>query len=154
MKDGRLNKCAECTVKDVAEWRLKNKGCRQREHIRNREKKGFRTREQYLKERKDNSPFKTVEQKKAHLCYLQAKYRSSKNNATPTWLTEQDKQDIKYHYNIAAYFTWLSGGFVQHHVDHIVPIQGKEVCGLHVPWNLQVLIASDNLRKSNKLIEM
>lgn len=41
---------------------------------------------------------------------------------------------------------------IVHHVDHVIPISHDLVCGLHVPWNLQVLTQSDNLRKSNKFI--
>ena len=77
-------------------------------------------------------------------------YRKSlKRRATPPWITEEHLKEIKAWYRAAAECKWLSDEKL--HVDHIIPLRGKDVCGLHVPWNLQVLPASTNFRKSNKV---
>jgi hypothetical protein len=70
-----------------------------------------------------------------------AKYRASKLKATPKWA------DLK---QIEAFYAKCSKGY---EVDHIIPLQGKNVCGLHVHYNLQYLSRSENRSKSNKVKE-
>ena len=75
--------------------------------------------------------------------------RALEVSATPSWLTEIQHSQIEAFYWLAKLQTELTDDCF--HVDHIVPLKGKTVCGLHVPWNLQVLAAKDNLSKSNKI---
>ena len=74
------------------------------------------------------------------------KYRAAKLNATPSWLTDEHQEAILAVYNKAA--------DKDYHVDHIVPLQGETVCGLHVPWNLQILPPSVNCSKGNRFVQI
>lgn len=76
------------------------------------------------------------------------KYRATKLKATPLWLTDNQLEDIVSVYRLARDCELISGQ--SYHVDHIVPLQGRDVCGLHVAWNLQVIPSDLNLKKSNR----
>ena len=66
--------------------------------------------------------------------------RAVKMNSTPLW---SDRSQIDAFVNACP---------PDYHLDHIIPLRGQNVCGLHVLENLQYLPAQENLRKSNKLI--
>ena len=92
-----------------------------------------------LEERKTNS---------ANYNKIKAQRRAAKLNATPKWLTDSQLAEIKALYVLADELT--NSTDTPHQVDHIVPLQGELVCGLHVPWNLQVIDASTNASKGNR----
>jgi hypothetical protein len=73
------------------------------------------------------------------------RYRATKINACPKWA---DQHAIREIYRLAARER-KAGADV--HVDHIIPLRGDLVCGLHVEYNLQVIPAAENLRKHNRL---
>lgn len=77
------------------------------------------------------------------------KRQLAKLQRTPAWLTQDDLWMIEQAYELAAIRTKMFG--FKWHVDHIVPLQGKYVSGLHTPNNLQVITASENSRKGNRL---
>lgn len=76
------------------------------------------------------------------------KRQAAKISRTPKWLSEFDHLKMKCLYQVAAMRTRESG--YAWHVDHIVPLQGRKVSGMHVPWNLQVIPADKNVSKGNR----
>lgn len=87
---------------------------------------------------------------KAKIQIYNVKRRHGIQQATPPWINKDDINSIVDVYKKSVQLTMVTG--VLHHVDHIIPISSKIVCGLHVPWNLQAIPATDNLQKNNKLI--
>lgn len=72
-----------------------------------------------------------------------AKYDASKSQRTPGWA---DLEAIRHVYEVAA--AWRLAG-VDAHVDHVIPLRGRRVSGLHVPGNLTVMPGEENRRKRN-----
>lgn len=78
------------------------------------------------------------------LAAIRVRRRYNERQAIPKWLTQAHLNEIQAIY-LAAKETNME-------VDHIIPLQSKYVCGLHVPWNLQLLTSIQNKKKGNKLI--
>ena len=140
MKDGRLNKCAECVVISVAEWRTKNPDARKKEHAKVRAKKGFQTRAEYLTKKKANAKGKKA-------CALEHSHKR-RLQISKVKLTELDE----FVFTEAAKLKDLRKTVtnIDWHIDHIVPINHKDACGLHNAFNLQVVPASWNVKKGNR----
>lgn len=121
--------CLQCGVLRSASWQKDN---RERYNLRIRSWVSINKEHRYSYMSDYNKSHREIQN--VHL----ARYRSSKKNACPIW-AEHDK--IKIVYKRAKDFNMQ--------VDHIVPLQGKTVCGLHVWANLQLLKPSENSKKSN-----
>ena len=68
--------------------------------------------------------------------------------ATPVWLSPAQLKQIEGFYEEARVLSERDGE--RYEVDHIIPLHGDDVCGLHVPWNMQVLKKSENNAKGNR----
>lgn len=79
--------------------------------------------------------------------FSNAKRHASKLQRTPNWLNAGHWLEIESVYKYCSALRLV--GF-NYHVDHIVPMQGKIVSGLHAPWNLQVILAHENMSKGNR----
>jgi predicted nucleic acid-binding Zn-ribbon protein len=82
----------------------------------------------------------------ARLMHKWAKRRADRARATPLWY---DDTKVKAIYRQAE--RMRRAGF-DVHVDHIIPLCGENVCGLHVHNNLRIIPAKENIAKGAKLI--
>lgn len=121
-------------------WVEKNKEYRTQQKQEHAQKTAAHVRARYKQYYENNYPRMLAKRNKQH---------ADKLKRTPAWLTVDDFWVIEQAYELAALRTKLFG--FQWHVDHILPLRGKTVSGLHVPTNLQVIPGTENLRKGNRL---
>lgn len=81
----------------------------------------------------------------AKVTSYKARYRAARRQATPPWLTNDHVAQIQAVYEEACILTGQTG--TPHEVDHIVPLAGRVVSGLHVPWNLRAIPRIENNRR-------
>lgn len=144
-KDGHRNYCKECQSSAKKDWYANNK-----EHVLTKAKLWHQNHPERIREIQNNwsikNPDYRIEYKKQYLKENRAKInaqtaarRKRVQQNTPSWANRQLIVDF--------YLNCPKG----YHVDHIIPLRGKTVSGLHVIENLQYLLAEENLSKGNKL---
>ena len=102
----------------------------------------YRNRDKRLKNAKDYA-----EKNKHKVRAVNRQRKQRLKIATPKWLSEFDLFLIEEIYSLCSLRSEALN--IRFHVDHIIPLKGKNVCGLHIPNNLRIISAKENLKKSN-----
>lgn len=154
-KDGLYPKCKSCVKEDTFKQKESRVLYNKEYKLRDPEKAKRLRREWKLKDYNLNSKkYKDYSREWRKKNPLKAKERDVKNNnrktkAMPLWITEEQILEINMIYLLAKSKTLAEN--IEYNVDHTIPLKGKTVCGLHVPWNLRVVTAKENKIKSNKI---
>ena len=149
-KHGRNAKCRECMSANGKAWYKENKersnAKSKKWHEDNREKHNAINAKWQLENKEavkeSNRRYRQANPDKNLAQSI--RYRAAKYQRTPAWA---DNAKIEAFYAEAKRLEQETG--VVYHVDHIIPLKGKMVSGLHVESNLQVIPANENLSKSN-----
>ncbi len=155
-KDRLQPSCKDCDNARNREWYKQNKEyklkvCKEykeqnKELVLERNKKYYQANKDkvlnYQKEYRDSD--------KSRGATKAARRRARLLRRTPKWLTQQDVYLIATKYAMARWLSEVVG--IPYEVDHIIPLQGKKVSGLHTPDNLSIIKARENREKGNKYI--
>jgi|LakMenE18May11ns_1017448.scaffolds.fasta_scaffold9493625_1 hypothetical protein len=167
-RDGLHYWCKECVNAQSREWKAANaehiaeynrscdKEYKRKAAAKYREKNPEAHKEAQRKSRAKRKEKRYQEQKQWRaenpdkVKFYNASRKRSVRRATPSWLTKDLKKFIEIQYCMATLLSERMGE--EYHVDHIHPLNHKDLCGLHVPWNLRVITAEENTRKNNLII--
>jgi hypothetical protein len=136
----RRNVCNDCQKSQYSAWKAENK-----DYLYEEKRKWYLNN----KDKSNEAARKWAKNNRSIMNKNVRKYQAQKKNAVPKWLTAIELAQIQEMYDVALARTVQTG--IVHHVDHILPLNGKECCGLHVPSNLQILTAHENISKSNRV---
>jgi hypothetical protein len=149
----KTGECLDCRYIALTKWRKENphqvKKHNDTQYVSHSESLKARSRKFYIQNVEVlREKSKVYQKKNLHkFAANNAKRDAAKLQRTPAWLTEDDKWVMAQAYELAVLREKIVGG--KWHVDHIIPLQGKIVSGLHMPTNLQVIPAKLNRSKSN-----
>lgn len=158
VSDGFSRWCKSCKKEHKTKWYAENAESERVKAMQYHHKNYERNKEAKIKlahkwqsenkERYKEIAKKCYEKTKDKRFAWQALARAAKRNAVPKWIDEKLKKEIQQFYIEARTKTKDTGTCYE--VDHIVPLMGENVCGLHVPWNLRVVTRFENRSKANK----
>ena len=144
-------KCKECLKQEDKSYRTANPEKKVAQVTRWRDANAGKWKsyiQSYVEQNKDRiKEYRTTwnAQNRPRINALMAKRKARELQALPSWA---DLDAIKTEYALAKWCSKVTG--IQYEVDHIIPLQGKKVCGLHTANNLQVIPMSDNRKKNNQ----
>lgn len=149
-----------CKHGHISSRRVKDRVCmacdreyQSKAHFKNHEASLEYGRAQYIKHREKHLANKRIyrQANKGRIIALATARKKYIKQRTPIWVDADERWMIKEVYDLSAQRTKMTG--FAWHVDHIIPLQGKTVSGLHIMANLQVIPGADNIRKKNKYAE-
>lgn len=140
-KYGLRAKCRVCARSECRKYRIKNIQ-KERKRVKRWQKENKHITKEWAKKYYWKNNAKMLEAK--------SRQRIRKHSTFYLGLCREYKKTILVIYDLRTRITKCTG--IKFEVDHIHPLFGKDFCGLHAPWNLQVIPAAFNRKKGNKLL--